>query len=67
MRWSIVITCVAALSLLLGIIVKVVNLFATPHPTNLLFYFHPDAYLRFASLLLLFAISIACISKFSKG
>ena len=67
MRWPIVITCVAALSLMLGMIVKTVHLLPTTYPTGVLFYLHPDAYLRFASLLLLFAISIACISKFRKG
>ena len=63
MRWPIIITLVAALFLILGGIAKLIAMGGG----GLLFGLHPDAYLRFTELLILFAISIACIIKFKRG
>lgn len=65
MFWSIIITCVAGLSLILGIISKAVFILIGTN-ASFLFGLHPDAYLRFASTLILFAIAIAIIVKFKK-
>jgi len=60
---SIIITCIAGLFTLLGIISKLTIMKGADH----LFGLTPDAYLRFAELLVLFAIAIACIVKFKKS
>jgi hypothetical protein len=65
MRGSIILTIVAGVCILVGIIGKIVAM--NTSPPVLLFGLHPDAYLRFTKVLLLFAISIACIIKFRKG
>lgn len=63
MRGPIIITIVAGACTLVGIIAKI----AAMNTGALLLGLHPDAYLRFTKVLLLFAISIACILKFKRG
>ncbi|MCK4352286.1 hypothetical protein KAW65_02645 [candidate division WOR-3 bacterium] len=62
MRWPIVITIVAAVSFIFGIISRLMY----PAGAGALFRIKPLSYISVAEMLLLFAISIACIIKFKK-